>query len=194
MSGIPFSLLIYSAFTINLALQCALGISGIVESKAPFYLSSLVKLCLIFLTVILLWVLFSTLFSSLFPGLLLYILLFPVSAILYDGFEYLVFRYIFNKDAKNESIIKFPGGITAVSAFVCINVAANILETVLLSFGFVFGVFLINLIIREIRKRAALEAVPAFMQGKPLVLITMGILSMVFSTASILLFRMINAG
>jgi len=193
MNGNPFILLIYSAFTINLVLQCGIGIRGIAESKREFFLSSLIKLGLIFLSVIFLWFFFSKALSAIIPGLLLYILLFPVSAILYDGLEFLIFRYIFKKDAKDESIINFPGGITAVSVFVCINAADSFLETAVLSFGFTFGIFLINLITREVRKRAALEAVPVFLQGKPLILITMGILSMVFSTASILLFRMINA-
>ena len=193
MSGMPFILLIYSAFTVNLVLQCALGIKGIAESNTPFYLSSLIKLGLIFITVILLWFFFSKVLSLIITGLLLYILLFPVCAVIYDGFEFLVFRYIFNKDAQNESIIKFPGGITAVSVFVCINAAGSFSEATALSFGFIFGIFLVNLIVREIRKRASLEAVPAFLQGKPLVLLTMGILSMVFSTASILIFRMIGA-
>jgi len=193
MTGMPFVLLIYSTFTINLVLQCGIGLRGIADSKSDFYLSSLIKLGLIFLSVIFLWFFFSKALSAVIPGLLLYILLFPVSAIFYDRFEFFIFRYIFKKDAKDESVINFPGGITAVSVFVCINAVNSFLETVILSFGFTFGIFLVNLITREVSKRSSLEAVPVFLQGKPLILITMGILSMVFSTASILLFGMINA-
>jgi len=188
------SLLIYSVFTLNLVLQCAIGIRGIAESKSPFGLSSLIKLFLIFLTVILLWLFFSRMLPSVFPGLLIYILLFPVSAMVYDGLEYLTFRYIFKNGGKNETIINSPGIIASLSVFVCVVIAGNFLETVILSFGFVFGIFLLNLIIREIRRRAALEAVPSYLRGKPLVLITLGLLSMVFSTVSVLIFGMIGAG
>jgi len=193
MNGMPLILFIYSAFTINLVLQCALGIKGITESKSHFIIPSLIKLGLIFLSVILLWLFFSRVFYSILPGFLLYILIFPVSSITYSGLEYIVFRYIIKKDAKHESVIDFPGGITAAAVFICVNIARNFFETAVLSFGFSFGIFLVNIIICEIRSRAALEAVPAFLRGKPLLLITMGLLSLVFSTASILLFRMIGA-
>ena len=187
-------LLIYSGFTINLVLQCALGINGIAESKSPLNISTLIKTGLIFFTVILLWFFFSRMLYSLFSGIFIYVLLFPVSAIAYDGLEFLVFRYIAKKDAESDSIISFPGGITAVAVFICINIANNFLETIVLSFGFVFGILFVNLIVREIRRRASLEAVPHFLRGKPLVLVAMGLLSLVFSTASLLIFRMIGEG
>jgi len=38
-----------------------------------------------------------------------------------------------------------------------------------------------------------LEAVPIFLRGKPLVLISMGMLSLVFSVGALLVFRMIGA-
>jgi electron transport complex protein RnfA len=194
MNGTFILLLIYSGFTINLILQCALGIKGVVESKGAVNISTLVKAGLIFFSIIFIWFFFSRILNSFFSGILIYILLFPFSVIVYDTLEYLIFNYLIKKDAQNDSIISFPGGITAVSVFICINLARGFLETVILSFGFISGIFLVNLIIREIRRRAALEAVPLFLRGKPLVLIAMGLLSLVFTTVSLLLFRMINAG
>jgi len=195
MNGITLlPLFIYSGFTVNLVLQCALGIKGIAESKTQFNISTLIKLSLIFSIVILLWFFFSRILYSVIPGLFIYILLFPVSAVVYDGLEFLVFNYILKKDEQSESIITFPGGITAVAVFLCLNIANGILETLVLSFGFVFGIFFVNLIVSEIRRRAALEAVPLFLRGKPLVLVVMGLLSLVFMSASLLFFRMINAG
>ena len=194
MNWLPLLLFIYSGFTINLVLQCALGIKGIVESKTRFNISTLARLALIFLSVIFLWFLFSRLLYPLFAGVFIYVLLFPVSVIFYDGAEYLVFRYVLKTDAKSDSIISFPCGVTAAGVFICVNIADNFLEVLIMSFGFVFGIFLVNLVIREIRMRASLEAVPVFIRGRPLVLITMGLLSLVFSTVSVLLFRMIGAG
>ena len=194
MNAMPLVLLIYSGFTINLVLQCALGIKGIVVSKTQFNITAFVKLCLIFLSIIFVWFLSSKLLYSLIPGIYIYVLVFPVSVIVYDGAEYLVFRYLIKKDPGSDSIISFPGGITAAAAFICINIANNFFQVMVMSFGFVSSIFLVNLIIREIRARAALEAVPVFLRGKPLILITMGLLSLVLSTASILVFRMIDAG
>jgi len=206
MNSMPVLLLfIYSAFTINLLLQCGLGIRGAIESSSnngdlshaasaaqPLDLKTLIKSCIVFCSVIILWFLFARVFYSMLPGIYLYVLLFPVSSIVYDAMEYVIFRYVVKKENDNERMINFYGGITAVASFLCINIAKNILETIVLSVGFTTGIFFVKLIIREIRRRAALEAVPLFLRGKPLVLITMGMLSLVFTTASFLLFRMIG--
>jgi len=200
MNNMPVLLLfIYSAFTINLLLQCGLGIKGAVEADLnngewsdPLDKKTLIKSGIIFFTVIILWVFFSKILFSLISGIYLYVLLFPVSFIAYDTMEYLVFRYVIKEENKNERMINFYGGITAVAVFLCMNIADNFLETLVLSLGFTLGIFFVKLIIREVRRRAALEAVPVFLRGKPLVLITMGMLSLIFTSASLLLFRMIE--
>ena len=199
MNSMPvFLFLIYSAFSINLLLQCGLGIKGTVEADLnngewsdPLDKKTLIKSGIIFFTVILMWIVFSKIVFPLISGIALYILLFPVSFIVYDAMEYLVFRYVIKIENINERSINFYGGITAAAVFLCMNIADNIQETLVLSLGFTLGIFFIKLIIREVRRRASLEAVPVFLRGKPLVLITMGLLSLIFTSASILLFRMI---
>jgi len=178
---------------INLVLQCALGIKGVVESKKPIDTATIVKSFVLFFSIVLLWFVFSRLLYSVISGIYIYILIFPVSALVYDGLEYIIFRYLLKQDSKSESIISFPAGITAVAVFICINIADNIIETAVMSLGFTGSIYLINLIVREIRRRAALEEVPVFLRGKPLVLVTMGLLSLIFTTASLLIFRMIGA-
>jgi len=193
MNGIPVTLLvIFSAFTMNLILQCGLGIKGATVSLKNNIITTLIKLGTIFAVVIILWFLFSRIIYSLFPGIFIYILLFPICYIVYEGVEFLLFQYVVKKDPNDESFVHFPGGITAVAVFICLNIAGSFLETVLLSFGFTAGLLLVFLIIREIRVRASLESVPVFIRGKPLVLITMGMLSLVFTVGSMLLIRMID--
>jgi len=195
MNHIPLILLfVYSCFTMNLVLQCGLGLRGIAESKSAMNVQAFAKLGLVFLTVILIWFFFSNVIFSLFSGIFIYVLLFPVSAIVYDGLEYLTFQYLLKRSREEETFISFPGCITAVAVFICINMANGFLDVLILSFGFTSGIFIISLITREIRKRAALEAVPVFLRGKPLVLIAMGMLSLIFTAASYLFFRMISAG
>ena len=192
MNQIPFVLLFFfSAFTMNPVLQCALGINA--DPGHPGRRPTLVKLGIIFIAVILLWVIFSFVISSIISGIYIYVLLFPVSYMVYNGLDFLVFRYVLKKDSENDSSVKFPGGITAAALFICLNVANNFFEVVAISFGFAAGTLLVFLILCEIRQRAALEEVPRFLRGKPLILISMGMLSLVFSTVSILLFRMIGS-
>jgi len=194
MNGTLLLLLIFSGFTMNLVLQCALGIRGAAESKVPVNRLTLIKSGLIFISIIFLWFFFSRVVYSVLSGIFVYVLIFPISAIVYDSLEFFVFRFLLKKESHDESIINFPCGITAAAVFISVNIAGSFLECVVLAFGFTSGIFLVNLIIREIRKRAALEAVPVFMRGKPLVLTAMGLLSLIFTTASLLIFRMIDAG
>jgi len=194
MIRVPFLLLIiFSAFNMNLTLQCALGLGGIPTSKNFDKRLALIKLSVVFTSVILLWVFFSRIIVSVFSGVFIYVLLFPVSYIVCDGLDFLLFRYILEEDREEECVISFPEGITAVAVFICINIANNFLETAVLSFGFTAGILLVSFILWEIRERASLEAVPRFLRGKPLVLISMGFLSLVFSAGSLLLLRMISA-
>jgi len=188
MNGInPLILIIFSAFTVNLTLQCALGLKGAAVPDNGSKTSSLIRLLVIFTSVVILWFLFSKILSSFFSGMLIFVLLFPVSYMVYSGLEYFVFNYLTKKDMEDENFISFPGGITAVAAFICIDIASGFLEVLLLSFGFTAGIFLVILIIREIKKRAGLEAVPRFMRGTPLVLVTMGMLSLIFTAVSLLI-------
>ena len=192
MNYIPAGfLIILSAFTMNLTLQCALGINA--SNKKPGRMLALIKLGIIFLSVILLWAVFSGIISSAISGIFIYIILFPVGFMVYDGLEFLVFKYILKTDRNEECSVNFPGGITAVALFVCINLANSFIAAAAMSFGFTSGIMLVLLILDEIRRRASLESVPCFLRGKPLVLISMGMLSLVFSVSSILLFRMIGS-
>jgi len=193
MGNIQYLLLfIYSGFTINIVLHCGLGIRKIVESKYALNKTTFIKLSIIFSSIILIWLFFSEIIFSVFSGTFVYVLLFPISTILYNGLEYFIFTYLYKNES--ETFISFPDGIVAVSVFVCVNIANNLQEAVMLAFGFTFGIFIVNLIIGEIRRKAELEAVPVFLRGKPLVIIAMGMLSLVFTAASLLFFRMISAG
>jgi len=183
--------LIFSALTLNLTLQCALGIKGASESKNPVSTAIFAKLGIIFFACLLLWLLFFKIIPSIMTGVFIYVLLFPVSFIVYDAMEYFIFHYIMKKDPKGECSITFPGGITAAAVFICVNTADSFSKAIALSFGFAAGIFLVYVIIGEIRQRAALEKVPQFLRGKPLVLISMGMLSLIFSAVSLLFFRMI---
>jgi len=194
MNQIPFVvLIILSAFSMNLTLQCALGIRGAAEFRKPGNLLTFLKLVIIFLCVIMLWAFFFKIIHSMFSGMFIYVLIFPVSYIVYEALEYLFFNQLLKERLGNECSVSFPGGITVAAVFICVNIAEDLTQAALLSFGFAAGIYLVLIITGEIRRRAALEAVPLFLRGKPLVLISMGMLSLVFSVSALLVFRMIGA-
>jgi len=184
-----FLLFTFSAFSANLLLQCGLGINT--ESRISHIKITSVKLGIIFLSVVFLWSIFTGLVFSIFSGIFIYIIIFPVSFMTYEGLENLIFRKYF-KNINTGSAVGFPGGITAIALFICLNISGGFLETLILVFGFTSGILLVNIVLCEIQKRAALEAVPRFLRGKPLILISMGLLSLVFTKVSILIFRVIG--
>ena len=200
MNNAPFIIwIIFSAFTMNLVLQCGLGITSdtgkSIKGNRQYtyeWKSTLIKLGIIFFTVVLLWCIFTGIISSVSSGLFIYVLLFPVSFMVYEGLENLCFSFLYKNKTPSEYTINFPGGITAVALFICVIIADNFTEAVSLSFGFSFGTLLVFIIISEIRKRAELEDVPRFLRGKPLVLISMGLLSLIFTKASLIIFGMIG--
>ncbi|MCL2066109.1 MAG: hypothetical protein FWG99_01430 [Treponema sp.] len=186
-------LLTFSGFAMNLILQCALGIRGDTSNIGYKIDNVLIKLLVIYITVMLLWFILEKinyLFSS---ELLIYIILFPLSSVVYDGFIFLAFRFIIRKEDENNSGISFCGGICAAVLFISLNIAKNIVEAAALTLGFILGIFLSIMIIREIRRRAALEAVPRFLRGSPLLLISMGLLSLVFTASALIFFKMLGA-
>jgi electron transport complex protein RnfA len=176
----------------NLALQCAMGIKGAPESKNCSRKTTIIRLGIIFITIIFLWLFFYRIVFSIFSGIFIYILIFPLSFIAYEGIQSLLKKYLFKKDIENECFINFGGGITALSVFICINISASFFQTLILSFGFTTGIMVVFLIIREIRRRAALEAIPQFLRGNPLILISMGLISIVFTVGSVLFLRVIG--
>jgi electron transport complex protein RnfA len=173
-------------------LQFGLGVSNTASSKKMSTELALIQTGIIFASVILLWVVFAKIISSGLSGIYVYVLLFPASSLVYDGLEFLTFRCLLKREKEGESPVSFSGGITAVAAFLSLTAATGFIEAAALSFGFASGVLLAFFILGEIRQRASLEAVPRFLRGKPLTLISMGLLSIVFSRVSLLLFSMIG--
>jgi electron transport complex protein RnfA len=193
MNTLPLvTFVIFSSLSANLMLQFGLGVSNAVSSRKTGKELVLIQTGIIFTAVILLWVIFAKVVSLVISGIYVYVMLFPSSSLVYDGLESLTFRCLLKKEKDGEFPVSFSGGITAVAAFISLTVANSFIEAVALSFGFASGVLLAFLILGEIRQRASLEAVPRFLRGKPLTLISMGLLSLVFSRVSLLLFSMIG--
>jgi electron transport complex protein RnfA len=196
MNALPLSLfVIFSGLSMNLMLQCGLGVEGAASSSSSDQglEGALVKLGMIFVSVLLLWVFFAKIISVFSAEVFVYVLLFPLASMAYDGFEYVTCHFILEKEVEKDCYISFCSGITAAALFVCLNIADSFVQAASLSFGFVSGIFLSFIIIREIRKRAVLESVPRYIRGRPLILICMGLLSLIFTASALLLYRMLES-
>ena len=188
-----FALVFFAALSLNLFLNFALGIREmILRERSPGVLLYYPWIIL-FVSTLLLWVFFARiLFFT--GGILDYILIFPISVLGAMGLEMLLFRFLGSYLKIEENPLLFSvgspyNGLSAAALFLTLRFALSFADALLLTFAFSAGSLLAFLIIKEIQKRSFLEAIPHGLRGTPLLFISMGILSLVFSAASVLFLK-----
>ena len=194
-------LAVFSGLSMNLVLQLGLGLKELITDENPDYAKNtnakgvLAGLGILFLSNFFLWLVFSFV-RSLPLGLAEYFLLFPAS--------YLFFSVIESLSNQSASFKKIAGifvfwnvfrtsALVTAALFITLNVAGNMAEAAVLSLGFTAGIALAVAIAGEIRRRSEMEAVPRFLRGGPLVLVSLGLLSLVFSSAALMFFEVLGA-
>jgi electron transport complex protein RnfA len=83
-------------------------------------------------------------------------------------------------------------GLALASLLLTIQLAVNLGEAVLLSFFFALGCLTAMFILGEIRRRSLMEWVPHSLRGSPLVMISMGLLSMIFASGAWIFFKILE--
>jgi electron transport complex protein RnfA len=83
-------------------------------------------------------------------------------------------------------------GLALASLFLTLRLELTPVEALALTLGFSLGVLLSAMILREISRRSSLEAVPELFRGAPLALISMGLLSLAFSSISAIFLRILG--
>ena len=185
------ALAVFSGFSLNLLLSFALGTASIAGDHSPGGRKGIpvFQSGVLFISVVLLWVIFTHIFPFIAGGFFEYFLLFPVSALACFGFELLGERTLPRICPEFKGLNKvYPAftsydGLVSASLFITLNLAWNFTGALVLSLFFPLGNLLAIFILDEIRRRAALERVPRYLRGSPLVLISMGLLS--FLSASL---------
>jgi electron transport complex protein RnfA len=188
-------LAVFAGLSLNLILQFALGTGGALlftrdSRENPFPVFQTANL---FVSVFVLWAAYYYILKPLSGGALEYFLLFPLSALVCLGFESL-WKKLFPKQEGDRafSALTAYGGLVPVSLIMTIHLALTVFDAAVLAFSFALGCFLALLILGEIRRRSSLEQVPRYLRGAPLVLISMGLLSMIFAVAAWICFRVLE--
>jgi electron transport complex protein RnfA len=171
----------------NVILQCGLGMRQIAVSPDGRK-HQLLKAGIVFVTSLFLWPVFTSVLSGFPLGFFTYILVFPVSSLFYSCLETFLYRVVLKKKAEGGAA-GFCDGLAAAALFITLNVASGFVEAAVLCFGFSIGMLLALLILGEIRRRSMMEAAPLFLRGGPLMLVSMGFLSLVFSSAAFIFLR-----
>jgi len=187
---------VFSGLSANLILQCGFDLKEIALDGEPDRKKMFSGLGCVCISIIALWLVFSLVRSILPMGLMEYMLLFPVSCVAFSFIDYLFNRYVlrktsFSKKTETKQFLR-EGGLTAAALFITLNIASGFMEAAVAAIGFTLGVAVTFLIIGEIRRRCSMESVPRFFKGVPLVLITAGLLSLVFSSAAMMFYKILE--
>jgi electron transport complex protein RnfA len=182
------SLAVISGFSLNLVLQTGLGISQIFDDyKAPLR-SKLFNWFNVFLSIFILWVLWTFAISPLRLGFFQYFLLFPLIVLLFSLIESLFLRLFPGLVEKKEAFSSSSYYSLAIAAFLMMSfMAEGPVEALVLAFCFSAGGLFAVVITRAVRKRTLNEKISEKFRGMPLMLISLGLLSLVFTAVAFVL-------
>ena len=187
---ILLALAVFAGLSLNLILQFALGLNRVEkEYELPF--SQIIGL---FVTVLLLWIIHTYILNFFSWEFIGFFLIFPLSALSCLGFEIIEKRFFPNIIGKTRlfSALSAYEGLVPASLLLTLNLAVNFLDAFVLSFFFALGCLMAIFILMEIKRCSTLEEIPSWFRGMPLVLISSGLLSMVFASVAWICFRILD--
>ena len=197
---------VFSGLSLNMLLQFGLGTAGAasdtgfkgeIKREIPF-----IQFFILFISVLFLWMFFNYLLPASWRSFPEYFLFFPLSALVCMGFELLVERLFlkllpglfsgFKGIRKTFNAFTAYEGLVPASLMIAFTVAGNFAGAFILSLFFAIGNMLAMVILNEIRRRSALESVPRYLRGSPLILVSMGLISLVSASAAGICFKVLE--
>jgi electron transport complex protein RnfA len=185
------ALSVFAGFSLNLLLQLGLGIRDLGAKPERSIRFSLFQGAALFFPVLLFWLFFTYILSPLALGFFAFFLLFPLTVAAGKGFDLLGGRFFpaLKPESGFFSIMTASDGLTIAALLMTLRLAGSFAEAVVLSLGFSLGSLFAALILKGIHQRSLLEKVPSFLRGLPLLLLSMGLLSLIFSSAAAILLQ-----
>jgi len=195
-------LAVFSGISLNLLLQFALGTAGAVadasyktnaKSELPF-----IQFCIFLLSTLVLWVVIKYLLPDFWRGFSEYFLFFPLSALVCMGLELFVERGLprvfpkFTGLKKTFSAITAYDGLIPASLIITFIAAETFTDAFIIALFFALGNLAAMLTLNEIGRRSTLEWVPKYLRGTPLILISMGLLSLISTFAAGIFFKILE--
>ena len=182
---------VLAGFSYNLLIQFGLGF-GSASGSIPEYVGPIlfIQLCCLFLTSFCIYLLFYLLSFVLNLDFFEYFLYVPLSSLGAFALETLASRLFPQYDG-----IKKPlrtscayAGLIPAAVFLSRNLAPSPVFALAVCICAALSTLFAILLISAIRERAVLEKVPAPLRGNPLVFISVGLLSLVFTALSCVFF------
>ena len=195
-------LAVFSSLSFNLILHFALGASGVagdaanktdVRTELPY-----IQFAIQFISALFLWGFFNYVVPAFWKTFSVFFLIFPLSALVCIGLEVLAEHVLsqsltdFTGMKKTFTALTAYDGLVPASLLIALAVAENFADAFILSLFFAAGNLVTMLILNEIRRRSFLEWVPQYLRGSPLILISIGLLSLISASAAGMLFRILE--
>jgi electron transport complex protein RnfA len=202
MMVIIAGLAVFSGLSLNLLLQFALGTAGAAgetrhKADAKKELP-LIQFVILFVSILVLWVFFKYLLPVFWRGFSEYFLFFPFSALVCIGLELAVERIVpkifsqFKGIKKNFNALTAYDGLVCVSLILTFTAARSFTDAFIIALFFAIGTLTAMIILNEIGRRSALERVPKYLRGSPLIIISMGLLSLISAFTAGIFFRILE--
>jgi electron transport complex protein RnfA len=184
---VNISLAVLGGLFLNLTLQMGLGIKEVwTEFDKPIR-NSFFECIILFIAVIIEWLIFTYILSPLNIGFLKYFAIFPFSAAIAVLFDTLIKSLPFKFVLPEERIYSFQSvsGLCVAAVLITLCLASKISDALILDLGFSLGTFVSIVILKAIRLRVANENTSSVLRGLPLMLISLGLLSLVWTSAAL---------
>jgi electron transport complex protein RnfA len=195
-------LAVFSGLSLNLLLQFALGTAGAAADTGHKTSTKrelpLIQFCIFFISTLVLWVFFKYLLPGFWRGFSEYFLFFPLSAIVCMGLELFLERVLprffskFKGFKKSFSAITAYDGLIPASLIITFIAAKTFTDALVIALSFNLGNLAAMLTLNEIGRRSTLEWVPKYLRGTPLILISMGLLSLISVFAAGIFFKILE--
>jgi electron transport complex protein RnfA len=184
------SLAMLSGCYLNIPLQMGLGINEIFSERRKPSLDNALESFVFFISIFIQWLFFSFILTPLSLSFFKYFLLLPLCAVISLGIKTVMSKALPRFDMeKNIFLFPYKSGAGLAALLLIMYLAETTVEALVLAAGFSAGIFLSTIIIKSIGFRLERESINSSFRGIPLMLITMGLLSLAAMSIAIIYLR-----
>jgi electron transport complex protein RnfA len=183
------ALAVFSGLSLNLLIHLGIGIRDFNQEPNRPFRFTLFQWFALFASIMVLWCLFTYIFTPLSLGFFEYFLFFPLIATLGKFWKFLFVRLFPREDSEERlfSIFSVHNGLVTSALLITIRLAGSLSGALALALGFSLGFLAAVFILRAILDRFSGEIIPSPLRGVPLLLISLGLLALIFSSLSVII-------
>jgi electron transport complex protein RnfA len=188
------ALAVFSGLSLNLLVHLGIGIPDFNREPYRPFRFIFFQWSSLFVSVMVLWCLFTYILTPLSLGFFEYFLFFPLIATLGSFWKFLFVR-LFPREDSEERLFSMSGvhnGMVISALLITLRLAGSFSGALALALGFSLGFLVVVFILRAILDRFSGETVPLSLRGTPLLLISLGLLALIFSSLSGIILRLLR--